>query len=190
MVEEQFVAEEEFTALVAQHHQALLAFIERRVPPEVARSISAEDVLQETLIAMHRQMKRGSMGGEHAYHALYQLARHALIDAIRTVHRVKRGGRRNRVVAGTSIDPFALIPSPNGTPSSACARDELRERIRTAVLNMPGKYGRIMMMRYMDRMTRSDIAIALGIPKGRVSSILFRARGYFRAFSGFESSTA
>ena len=190
MVEEPLVVKEPFSALVGRYREAVLAYLERRIPAHLTRSISAEDLLQDALLAMHKQMKSGTLSGEHAYHTLYQFARHALINAIRTNRRVKRGGGTNRVAGPPDFNPLVLIPSTGGTPSSFFAHDERRQRIRTAVFNMPTKYGRILVMRYLDRMKRCDIARALGIPISRVSNILFRARDHFRAAYGLESSVA
>ncbi len=100
-----------YRQLLLQLTPALRTFARRGVARAGAAAADAEDIVQETLLAVH--LKRQTWDAEAPFSPwLFAIARHKLIDALR------RRGRRIEL----SIDDFAeVLPASDEAPSSVVA---------------------------------------------------------------------
>jgi RNA polymerase sigma-70 factor, ECF subfamily len=60
------------------------------------------------------------------------------------------------------------LVAPGASPSSHLVREELRHRVRTALAQLAPTDGEILVMRYLEQLSMSDIAGILEISEGAV----------------------
>jgi RNA polymerase sigma-70 factor (sigma-E family) len=155
-------ADEAVTVLYQTHHATLV----RTAALLVGDVATAEDVVQDSFIAMHR-----------AWWRLRDTSR-ALPYLRRAVINKSRSVLRHRVVA----DRHPPMPAP-GLPSaedSALAVVE-RSAVLAALNSLPGRQREVVVLRYYADLSEAQIAAALGISRGAVKSHTSRAKDYLRA---------
>ncbi len=155
-------ADEAVTVLYHTHRAALV----RAAALLVGDVATAEDVVQDSFIAMHRAWWRlRDTSGALPY------LRRVVINKSRSV-------LRHRVVA----DRHRLVPAP-GLPSaedSALAVVE-RSAVLAALDALPGRQREVVVLRYYADLSEAQIAAALGISRGAVKSHTSRAKDCLRA---------
>ena len=150
-------AEEEFARLY-QPGLAVLA----RVRCGVSR---ADDLVQETLAAALKNLRRGEWSGSGPLAAyLAAILRHLLLRA-----RASEGN------PGPATDPETL-PAAGDGPAEEAERRERRTRLLAAVASLPPRHRDVILMHYLEDETVEAIARRLGVPRGTVLSRLYHAR--------------
>lgn len=174
-----------FATLATKTERARL-YISRRLPHDIQRFVSPEDVLQEVWVTAFEDFARANLVGTDAVERwLMTVVKRRLVDAIRTARRLKRGGG-HRIVAEAdtrSASFVALFDSvaPRGrTPSAEMSAKETELTIRFAVASLPGNYRQVLELYYIDGKCRANIAEELRTTIGAVNSLLFRARTRLR----------
>jgi RNA polymerase sigma-70 factor (sigma-E family) len=155
-------ADEALTVLYQTHHATLV----RTATLLVGDVATAEDVVQDSFIAMHR-----------AWWRLRDTSR-ALPYLRRTVINKCRSVLRHRVVA----DRHPPMPAP-GLPSaedSALAAVE-RSAVLAALDALPDRQREVVILRFYADLSEAQIAAALGISRGAVKSHTSRAKDCLRA---------
>jgi RNA polymerase sigma-70 factor (sigma-E family) len=127
---------------------------------------TAEDVVQDSFIAMHRGWRRLRDTGR----ALPYLRR-SVINRSRSV-------LRHRVVSDRQFPMPA--PQPPGTEDSALAVVQ-RSSVLAALRTLPFRQREVMVLRYYADLSEAQIAVALGISRGAVKSHAARAKDSLRA---------
>lgn len=122
---------------------------------------SAEDVVQEAFLGMHRN--RGALRDSRA--AVGYL-RQAVVNQSRSMLRRRRTVRAHLKVAEPEIAPPA--------DSDVILAEEHQEVLR-AVDQLPPRQREVLVLRYWSEMSEAEIADALGISKGTVKSQASRA---------------
>ncbi|GGB25758.1 RNA polymerase sigma24 factor [Flexivirga endophytica] len=122
---------------------------------------SAEDVVQEAFLGMHRN--RGALRDSRA--AVGYL-RQAVVNQSRSMLRRRRTVRAHLKVAEPEIAPPA--------DSEVILAEEHQEVLR-AVDQLPPRQREVLVLRYWSEMSEAEIADALGISKGTVKSQASRA---------------
>ena len=106
---------------------------------------------------------------------LLRIVRNLARDRARRL-RVRRVEPLEPADDGLIIDPVDLCPSPE----EAVSREEMQQRLWTAVRSLPPKYREVVALRdYLD-LSYDEIATVLRIPRGTVMSRLHRARSRLR----------
>ena len=72
-----------------------------------------------------------------------------------------------------------MLESSDDLEGSA-EQNDLREKILSAIMNLPEKYRRILILRHYEQMAVEEIAEALDAPEGTIKSWLFRARAMLK----------
>jgi RNA polymerase sigma-70 factor (sigma-E family) len=121
---------------------------------------SAEDVVQEAFFGLHRALPRLRDTGK----ALPYL-RAAVVNRSRSVLRE----RRRLALRRTQHEP------PVWSAEQAVIDGEDRRELLAAVARLPRRSREVLAMRYYLDLPDAEIAAALGISKGTVSSTAFRA---------------
>jgi len=169
-------SEEAFEALYRRYRPRIVAFV-RSMCGDHAR---AEDIAQEAFMSALRGLR--SSDKEIAFRPwLYEIARNACIDHMR------RAGRGTEV----SIDSDDFSPqeegrvsqSVSGTDAEVARRKEL-ESLQMAFGDLPESQHQILVMRELEGLSYDRIGSRMGLTRGAVESMLFRARRTLR--DGFD----
>ena len=135
----------------------------------VGSGTEAEDVVQESFLALWRQAERlDPEKGLRSY--LLSIVHHRAID------RLRRRGRRPEA----ELDPDLPIPSDEEDPADTAARNQERETVRAALVALSPDQRRTVEMVYFQGMTMTETADRLSIPVGTVKSRLRLALGRLR----------
>jgi len=144
----------------------LLAFIARRVPDRD----SAEDILQEVMVRIHRHS--GELEDSAAVAAwIHQIARNAIADHYR------RAAARREQPSGVEFDRPAPAASE---PASDELRTELAGCLRPLVERLPAPYREAIRLTELEGMTQAGAAARLGVSTSGMKSRVQRARAQLR----------
>lgn len=155
---------EAFDALVDQHYEAVYAHAYRIL----RNSDDASDATQTTFVKALRSI--AEFDAERPMRPwLYRICGNVCIDLARSRHR-----------SNEPIDKHAYMLESEDDLVGSAEQSELREQILRAVMNLPEKYRRILILRHYEQMAVEEIADALDAPEGTIKSWLFRARAMLR----------
>ena len=158
-------ADNAVTVMYRAHYAALV----RLAAVLVGDVATAEDVVQDSFIAMHRAWRRLRDTGK----ALPYLRR-SVINRSRSV-------LRHRVIADRQFP--VLAPELPSAEDSALAVVR-RSSVLAALSTLPARQREVMVLRYYADLSEAQIAAALGISKGAVKSHTARAKESLRAMLG------
>ena len=158
-------ADEAVTAAYQTHYDALV----RTATMLVGDVATAEDVVQESFIAMHRSWWR-----------LRDTSR-VLPYLRRSVINKSRSVLRRRAVADRHLR--GRIPDLPSAEESALAGVQ-RLSILEALSALPSRQREVVILRYYADLSEAEIADALGISRGAVKSHTARAKGSLRTVLG------
>jgi RNA polymerase sigma-70 factor, ECF subfamily len=130
----------------------------------------AEDVLQDTLLAVARHL--GEFEGRSSLSSwVFSLTRSACAR--------KRRGLKNR--PPVSDEPLAAAPDPSASPEAAAADQELALALSRALDGLSDDHREVILLRDIEGLTAPETASSLGISVDAVKSRLHRAREALRA---------
>jgi RNA polymerase sigma-70 factor (ECF subfamily) len=164
---ERFLAgsEEAFDELVRRYSARITNFAYR----QVSHFATAEDIAQETFLAVYRKAETYK-GGYSFSGWLYKIA----INFCRMHFR-----RKKREAAGVSIEASReeggvsverrLVDGGEG-PREEVGRKEMEEKVRRAVTGLPEKHRLVFTLSFYDGMTYEEIGALLGCSAGTVAS--------------------
>ena len=159
-------ADEAVTAAYQTHYDALV----RTAAMLVGDVATAEDVVQESFIAMHRSWWR-----------LRDTSR-VLPYLRRSVINKSRSVLRRRAVADRHLR--ARTPDLPSAEESALLGVE-RSSVLEALRALPSRQREVVILRYYADLSEAEIADALGISRGAVKSHTARAKGSLRTVLGY-----
>lgn len=137
-----------------------------------AGSEEAEEIAQETLLAVWRKAAQFDPASSGAPAWIYTIARNLRIDAVR---RSARGG---------AIDHHAeldYLVDPAEPPDEAIARDAEARQIAAALSRLTEEQSTAIRLSFIEERPHSEIAGVLGIPLGTVKSRIRLAMNRLRA---------
>lgn len=131
---------------------------------------AAEDVTQETFIALAENAGRFDAARGSVTTYLYGIARHLILQR----------HRRNRLRREIELDAVANDDLPlagdSGDPMEAIARAQLTQRIRVAILSLPVHYREAVVLCELHGLSYEDAAAVARCPVGTIRSRLSRGR--------------
>jgi RNA polymerase sigma-70 factor (ECF subfamily) len=136
----------------------------------------AEDLAQETMLALytHRPRLQAAGGGLPAW--LSRVALNRGYNALRSAQRA-----RQRTDKAASLEP----PASQDDPHSAAVRAEERASVQAAIGKLPPRQGQLLLLRYAG-LSYAEIAAALDIAPGSVGTLLARAeRAFLKTYQPF-----
>ena len=151
------IGEDDFAALFAEHHDAVLAYGARRVDLETARDVAAE-----TFLVAWRRLE---VAPEHPRSWLLACARRVLANELR------RRGRHQRLV-----DRVALDVPPDGADADTDPGWEDRAAVRSALAGLSARDREVLTLFGWEQLDQREIAEVLGCSVGAVKVRLHRAR--------------
>jgi RNA polymerase sigma-70 factor (ECF subfamily) len=157
---------ESLEALYGRHRGRLLAFLRARMGTDAGRTVTAEDLLQETLLESARKLDAfEDRGPASFYRWLVAIARFKLSEADRARHAAKRARE-----APLLDDP----PGAATSPSAAAARSEEGSRLGTALGALPEAQAEAVRLRYLEGLSVAETAERLGRSPAAVKALVSR----------------
>jgi RNA polymerase sigma-70 factor (ECF subfamily) len=148
--------------LVSRHHAPLLGYLYRLVGGD--REL-AEDLVQETLLHVLRQ--RSYAYGHPFKPWLYTIATNLARDYVRSAH-VRHRGRSEGEKEPALLRLYAREPGPEERALAA----EQGSEVRAALAELGEEYRIVLLLRFYQEFSLSEIAETLQIPLGTVKSRL------------------
>lgn len=163
--------------ILARDRQALLAFYRQYSPKlstyihaKIAEREDAEEVLQDTLFAF-LEAARDFRGGSSIKTFLYSIAHHKIVDYYRK--------KKLKQLFFSRVPTLENLISPLLTPEAAFDDALLKEKIYTVLSRILPNYRSMLVLKYMDNLSVSEIAKKCTISFKSAESQLFRARKAF-----------
>jgi RNA polymerase sigma-70 factor (ECF subfamily) len=153
-------------AIWQDFHGRLLGFVARRVPDRD----SAEDILQEVMLSIHRHA--GDLERSPAVGAwVHQIARNAIADYYR------RAAVRREQPSGIDFDRHE---PPLSEPASAELRSELAACLGPLLERLAAPYREAITLIELEGLTQAGAAVRLGLSTSGMKSRVQRARAQLR----------
>ncbi|MGD8452555.1 MAG: RNA polymerase sigma factor [Phycisphaerae bacterium] len=167
---------QELQAALLRRAESLHYYIESRIPKRYRSIVSPEDVLQEVWITAYQTFS-GDIRDVDRW--LTTVANSKVIDALRTVLAVKRGGGRAEISerpgrTSSSDSLFARVHGDALTPSRDVSTQEARHAVQVALASLPHDARRAVQLRYIEGLSHQAIAKLMRRSKPAVNSLLFR----------------
>lgn len=136
----------------------------------------AEDAAQEVFLRARQRFAQYDRERPFASWIL-GVASHYCVD------RLRRRGRETRLFGTTDVERVAAPAREPGPLSALLARERGRQ-VRQAVAALPDKYRVPLVLAYFHELGYPEIAEILGIERGHVAVLVFRARRQLRRMLG------
>jgi RNA polymerase sigma-70 factor (ECF subfamily) len=149
-------------AIWQEFHEGLLGFINRRV----RSSETAEDILQEVMLRIHRQAA-GIERAEAVGAWVHAIARNAIADHYRSA------SVRRELATGSEINPGAGGEPEPETPD---ARGELAACVGPLLKRLPPIYREALTLTELEALTQAEAAVRIGLSSSGMKSRVQRAR--------------
>jgi RNA polymerase sigma-70 factor (ECF subfamily) len=165
-------------------HDAFRVLVERyqgrafRQAVRILRSEdAARDAVQEAFVKAYTSLDRFEERSSF-FTWLYRLVTNQCIDMKRREHADRRVEWREGDVLEEGVLPFApeVEEAAPALPIDEVARKELRDRMATAIGQLPETTRETLLLREVDGLAYAEIAEVQGIPRGTVMSRLHYAR--------------
>jgi RNA polymerase sigma-70 factor (ECF subfamily) len=131
----------------------------------------AEDIVQEACMRAYKGFSTFTGGNGRAW--LLTIVRNCSYDLLR------RNGTRSQDDAFDE-NLHTIGTTNDSDPETALLREERAELVRTALTELAPEHREILILREMEELSYSEIAITMGVPLGTVMSRLSRARDRLR----------
>lgn len=156
--------------LVAKYWRLLIAWVR----PRIESGLDAEDIVQETFIRAFRGI--GALKNPSRFAGwLLKIARNRTVD-----YKRKRREFQSLDKLSEEGDGPLQLTAPPVDLGEKIDRGEEYDAILEAVDNLPEKYRIVVMLRYFEGLSGSEIALILDEPAGTVRNRLFRAHEKIR----------
>jgi RNA polymerase sigma-70 factor (ECF subfamily) len=163
--------------ILNDHRAELLAMLRRRLDHRLARRLDPEDVLSKAFLraqARWPRCKEEALRQPRAW--LYRLVLDCLIEEWRR----HRSGCRDVELdlpypEDSSVQWVEGLVDSGTTPSEAVAREELCQRMATALATLKEADREILWMRNYDRLSYREVASVLDVTEGAATVRYFRA---------------
>jgi RNA polymerase sigma-70 factor (ECF subfamily) len=153
-----------------------------RLDRRLAARVDASDVVQEALADASRRLDDYLLSPPLPFFAwLRQLAWDRLVELHRRhLHAERRSVTREEGPAMDWSDESALhlaqrLIGSGTSPSERLMREELRDRVRSAMARLSERDREVLVMRHLEQLSTEEVAAVLGISEGAVKVRLLRA---------------
>jgi RNA polymerase sigma-70 factor (ECF subfamily) len=173
--------------LLARHRSRLRRMVAVRLDPRIGARVDPSDVVQEALADAARHLDDYIRDRPLPFYPwLRQFAWERVVKAHRDhIHTRRRSILRegpDMPVPDESVRQLAQRLLASGTsPSRGLIRQEQRDQVRSALVELAPRDREILLMRHLEQMETPEIAAALGISEGAVRNRQYRALIRLRA---------
>lgn len=159
-----------FADLVRRLRGRLEMWINVRMGPLLDARLTADDVLQETLLQAHQSLHDFQPQGKGSFQRwLFSVAENRLKD----LHKYHAAQKRHP--GHEAAGDFAALRAAGPTPSSSARRRELVHRLATKIAALPEPLREILVLRAIEERTFADIAQATKKPAATVQGLFAKA---------------
>jgi RNA polymerase sigma-70 factor (ECF subfamily) len=168
--------------LLAYYRQRLRKMVAFRLDRRLAARVDPSDVVQEVLAKAAQKMADYL---EHRPVPFYPWLRSLAWERLVEVHRWhlrsrKRSVGREAVAAldlpeGSVLELAGRLVASATSPSQRVVRQELRQRVRAALAQLPATDSEVLVLRHLEELTTAETAAVLGIAEGAVKMRHLRA---------------
>jgi RNA polymerase sigma-70 factor (ECF subfamily) len=160
--------------LLNHHWQRLRRMIALRLDRRVAARVDPSDVLQQTLAVAVEQMSDYLRRRPLPFYPwLRQIAWQRIVDAHRRhLHAGKRSVRREEAMVsdGSALELAGrLFPQRHSSPSARLRRREVCDRVRLALFQLSERNREVLILRYLEKLSPSEIAAVMDLTETAVS---------------------
>jgi RNA polymerase sigma-70 factor, ECF subfamily len=175
------------TELLTRHRARLRRMVAVHIDRRVAARIDPSDVVQEALLDAAKEMPEYLIRRpvpfypwlrQLAWDRLLELHRRHIVAQKRSVQREEPGGFH--LPDESALDLVDRLVARGNNPITHLLREEQRERVRLALLNLGPRDQEILVLRHLEQLSITEIAAILSIGEGAVKTRLLRALVRFR----------
>ncbi len=157
-------------ALFDRHSERILKMVQFRLDPRLVGRIDPEDVVQETFLEAGKRLDAFRSDDKPFFLWLRLITQQTMIDLHRkhVGAKMRDAGREVQSPQSHAISGFFVgsITSPSG----AAMREELRQRIETALESMDEIDREVLLLRHFEELSNKDAATVLGIQENAAAS--------------------
>jgi len=171
-----------FDAMVRRYAARLRWLIRMRLDPALRARVSADDVLQEVMLTVSKQIQSLMIENEAAFWSwLCRVVEQRLVDARRRhLQAAVRDARRERPLPkpntqSTSIRMDAVLMDAGASPSGRLKTVEQREALDAALQLLPESYKEVIILRMLEGLSVTETAEIMSRTPGAVSVLLTKA---------------
>lgn len=168
-----------FRTLVERYQVEVFHFLLRFVRNRAA----ADDLFQETFLQVHQSADTFDLK-KRFKPWLFTIAANKARDWLRRARRRQAASLSNEIAPGREGDGRSfldLMPADLPPPPELVATQDLSERVRRVVDELPDHLREIIVLAYFEKLAYKEVAEMLDIPVGTVKSRLHAAVGTFAA---------
>jgi RNA polymerase sigma-70 factor (ECF subfamily) len=169
--------------LLLAHFSAVESAVRARFSPELAAHLEIEDLIQEVLVDVHRGIKTYRETENANFVAwLRRVAENRIVDTVRRLRRLKRGGERRRLAPepchpGESLDDiWEWVYRDSNPPDRPLRREEARHAIQICLAGLPADQREAIVAHYFEHLDTNEVARRMGRTAGAVRELMRRAR--------------
>jgi len=165
--------------LLDRHRPRLRRMVAVRLDPRLAPRVDPSDVVQDALAEAARRLDAYLAAPALPFYPwLRQLAADRVVDAHRQHHAGRRAVGREEpggLPDGSVRELAARLAGDDAGPSAQAGLAEDRARVRAALDRLPAGDREVLVLRYLEDLSTSEAAAALGVSEGAVKMRLLRA---------------
>lgn len=168
--------------LLTRHRARLRRMVGFRMDPRLKGRIDPSDVVQEALMTASRKIDEFLRDRPLPFYPwLRQLAWNRLLDIHRThVRTQKRSVQNEEPWSSSLLNRSAMrlagrLTSGGTSPSAGAIRREVRDRVRCALEKLAAADREILVLRYLEELSVSEIAAVVGLTEVATRKRQFRA---------------
>jgi len=140
----------------------------------------AWDVFQQVLLKLSASLPNLCTAGERLGPWLFHVARNCCLDELRR-RRMIRFSELERQSDEEEQSPLAFLVDPYPTPEETAERHEVQRTLREAIEGLPPRSRSIVLLRYTNHLSFSEIGQRLKMPVNTAKSYFYRALPQLRA---------
>jgi RNA polymerase sigma-70 factor (ECF subfamily) len=167
--------------LFARYRDRLRQMVAVRMDPRLAARVDASDIVQEALMKASRKLPEYLRNEPlPLYPWLRQIAWEQLVDLHRRHVRAQKRAVGRQISQHVLPDRSTMVLAErliaSGTsPSGHFARDELRDRMQTALKTLPPRDREVLVLRHLEQLSTREVASVMGMTEGAVKTQHVRA---------------
>ena len=162
-----------FNELVDRYKRGVFTLIVRMVRDRE----TANDLAQDTFVRMYSALS--SYRPEYKFSSwLFKIANNLTIDYLRKSRPHHLSLDEPVETEGDTVS--IQVASRGANPLDRIEAIELGEKIKTAIMDLPVDYRRVIVLRHVEDLSYEEIAEATDLPLGTVKTLLFRGRRLLR----------
>jgi RNA polymerase sigma-70 factor, ECF subfamily len=111
---------------------------------------------------------------------LFQVARNRCLDELRR-KRVVRFSELDTYSEEDEVEMFSFVQDPSPLPEELAERQEVQDRLMSAIESLPPRFRSVVLLRYKKQLTFPEIGKMLGMPETTAKTYFSRAKPLLRA---------